>query len=265
MWPIVLLWICGWICFRNLSFGLRWIMFVLPITLIMIEQVTIDTRYNTIEMMWGYTWAVGLVALFPVVAARPGAGFWFVKIALLISAFISFSWFTRDVVGGSWDNATFRLEGNQYIRFDEQKRRMLQVVTQTQHATYLSGKCVFCYNEAPALAVFTGNRSYIAWSWFESLTNYINEAEYREKLNNDFYSGAIPTGSIFSRRIKSPACSSGPGTISQRFRRTACARSSRRLTTTPTAKASATRTRASFCSGPCRRGKQRLPAQALRR
>ena len=69
-WPILLLWICGWICWRDLSFGLRWIMFVVPIMLIGVEYVTIESRYNTIEKMWGYTWAAGLVALFPFVATR---------------------------------------------------------------------------------------------------------------------------------------------------------------------------------------------------
>ena len=62
---------------------------------------------------------------------------------------------------------------------------------ETRGATYLSGKCIFCYNEAPALTVFTNNRSYIAWSWFESHANLIEQAEAREKQNNDFYSGAM--------------------------------------------------------------------------
>jgi hypothetical protein len=59
-------------------------------------------------------------------------------------------------------------------------------------STFLSGKCVWCYNESPAPAVFTGNRSYIAWSYFESVADYPDEATRREKLDNDFYSGAIP-------------------------------------------------------------------------
>jgi hypothetical protein len=165
--------------------------------LIGIELVTIDTRYNTIEKMWGYTWAIALIALFPVVASRAGTAFRLVTILLLLSALVSLSAFVKDVCGGTWDNAAFHLEGTQYITGDErnpndqQKKRMLQVMGQTQHVTYLSGKCAFCYNEAPALAVFTNNKSYIAWAWFESLTNYANEAEYREKLDNDFYSGAM--------------------------------------------------------------------------
>ncbi len=190
-WPIILLWICGCVCFRSLSFSLRWVLLVVPIMLIGVELVTIDTRYNMVEKMWGYTWGAALIALFPIVASRDRVAFRLITVLLLFSALVSLSFFVRDLCGGTWDGAAFHLEGTQYIAADEQKKRMLQVVGQTKHATYLSGKCAFCYNEAPALAVFTGNKSYIAWSWFESLTNYINEAEYREKLDNDFYSGAM--------------------------------------------------------------------------
>jgi len=190
-WPIILLWLCGCICFRNLSFALRWVLFVIPIMLIAIEVLTIDTRYNTIEKMWGYTWAAGLIALFPMVAARAGVAFRIVTIVLLVSAFVSLTYFVRDTMSSSWDNCAFQLDGSKYIRVDDQKRNILQRLNQTKHLVYLSGKCEFCYNEAPALAVFTNNKSYIAWSWFESLTDYMSEADYREKLDNDFYSGAM--------------------------------------------------------------------------
>ncbi len=159
--------------------------------LIAIEFVTIDTRYNTIEKMWGYTWAVGLIGLFPVVASRGGALFWAVKILLLFNAFVSLGYFAHDVTTPSWDDSAFQLDGSQYIRHDDQKKQILQIETQTKHLTYLSGKCEFCYNEAPAVAVFTNNKSYSAWHWFESLTNYQSEAERRSKLDNDFYSGAM--------------------------------------------------------------------------
>jgi hypothetical protein len=190
-WPILILWICGCICLRSLSFGLRLVLIVVPIMLIGIELVTIDTRYNTIEKMWGYTWAVGLIGLFPFVASRAGVAFKIVATILLLSALVSLIYFVDDTMGGTWDGAAFHLEGSRYITVDNQKKKMLQVVGQTKHATYLSGKCVYCYNEAPTLAVFTDNKSYIAWFWFESLTNYIDQAESREKLDNDFYSGAM--------------------------------------------------------------------------
>jgi len=191
-WPIIVLWLCGWACFRQLSFALRWVLVVLPIMIFLIETITIESRYNMIEKMWGYTWGAGLIALFPFVASRAGGVYRLVTFLLLLSSLISFFMFVKSVYGGTWDHSAFDLDGTGYITFDVQKKRMFQVLKQTKHATYLSGKCVFCYNEAPALAVFTNNKSYIAWYWFESLTNYNSEAERREKLDNDFYADQMP-------------------------------------------------------------------------
>ena len=190
-WPILLLWICGCASFRSLPFGLRWILVAVPVMLFGIEMITIESRYNTIEKMWGYTWGAALVGLFPFVASRSGLVYKLVTVVLLFSALASLSVYLRDLAGGTWDGEAFHLEGDRYIVSNDQKNRMLQVVSQTKNTTYLSGKCVYCYNESPALAVFTNNRSYIAWAWFESLTDFQKEADYREKQNNDFYSGAM--------------------------------------------------------------------------
>jgi len=190
-WPILLLWICACVRWRDLSFGARWIMLIVPVMLLGIDHVDIESRYNMIEKMWGYTWGAALITLFPIVAARAGLAFRFTVLALLVSATISLGFFINDVVHDDWNHSYFHLEGNQYLQADEQKRHMLQVVTQTKGATYLSGKCAWCYNEAPTLAVFTGNKSYIAWFTFESLTNFRTQAVDRSNLDNDFYSGAM--------------------------------------------------------------------------
>jgi hypothetical protein len=49
------------------------------------------------------------------------------------------------------------------------------------------------------LATLTGNRSYSAWFYFESVADYEDEALYRSKLNNDFYAGALPDPLKFVR------------------------------------------------------------------
>jgi Uncharacterized membrane protein (DUF2298) len=209
-WPIIALWVAGLCSWKNLSFGLRWVIVVVPIMLFGIEQVDIESRYNTIEKMWGYTWGAGLVALFPFVASRQGLAFRSITIVLLASALITLTGgFMRDVLTDAWNGRwidtkqvhfekLFHLEGDHYLtvetgqsKNDEQRKKMLDVLRPYKKAVFLSGKCVFCYNEAPTLTLFTGNKSYIAWSYFESLANYSNEAATREKDNNDFYSGAM--------------------------------------------------------------------------
>ena len=191
-WPIIILWICGLCCWPKLSAGVRWFLVILPLMLIGIDLVTIESRYNTIEKLWGYTWALGLVGLFPVICWRAGAGgaFRIVTIVVLANGAVSLGAFFYGACGnGAWDESRFHLEGDHYITHDDQKKRMLDVVAQSRHAIFLSGKCAFCYNEAPALAVFTGNLSYSAWYWFETHANSKTEANTRAKLNNDFYDG----------------------------------------------------------------------------
>ena len=204
-WPILLLWIYGCFLYRELSPAGRWTLFVLPITLITLEIVTVEGRYNTVEKLWGYTYGAGLVTFFPVVASRVGIPSRILTLILLFVAVVSMSGWLRNandwLPWGRWPaHAEFSLEGNHYITADDQKRRMLEVMTRVKHATFLTGKCVdFNYYESPALGVFTENRSYATWTYFESVANYRDEAEAREKQNNDFYSGAMTNRLQFLR------------------------------------------------------------------
>ena len=191
-WPIVTLWICGCVLFRQISFGVRWILFVLPLMLIAVEWITIEGRYNTIEKMWGYTYGAGLITLFPIVAARAGVVFRTITFLLLFSTAVSlFAWVKITVRWAPWADSVFHLEGDGLIERDAQKKKMLHVMEQVKRATFLSGKSVWCYNESPSLAVFSGNRSYSAWFYFESVADYPEEAKYRSGLNNDFYAGTM--------------------------------------------------------------------------
>jgi len=199
-WPILLLWICTLFYVRGLSFGVRWFLIVVPLMLVLIDTVTIESRYNTIEKMWGYTWAVGLVGFFPIVASRKNAACLIAAIALLAYDSIRLGASVRDLfTNGSWDDSRFHLEGDRYITHEPQQKRLLDIFGQYKHAVFLTGVCDYCYYEAPALAVFTGNQAYSAWYWFESNANNPDEANSRSKQNNDFYSGAMPDRLEFLR------------------------------------------------------------------
>ncbi len=234
-WPILALWVLGCCYFRELSFGMRWILCVIPLMLIGVELITVEGRYNTIEKMWGYTYGTGLIALFPIVArlanweavgaylheewaparlfhSSPAKGLWdrigdltlvltrptylacrFVTVLLVFSAAVSlYGRLRTECEWIPWNGGVGAIEGDHYITIDPQKNRIMQILRQVKHKTFLSGKVVWCYNESPAPAVFTGNRSYIAWTYFESVADYPEESNYRTKLANDFYSGALP-------------------------------------------------------------------------
>jgi hypothetical protein len=203
-WPVIVLWVYGLFLWRELSPAVRWILFVMPVMLITIEFISVEGRYNTVEKMWGYTYGTGMIALFSVVAARAGGACRMLTVVLLVSSFISMIGWLRNASDwlpwGRWHDAEFALEGTHYITVDEQKRKLLEQMSQFKHETFLSGKCIdFNYYESPALAVFTENRSYATWTYFESVANYRDEAERREKENNDFYSGAMTNRLQFLR------------------------------------------------------------------
>lgn len=190
-WPVLILYVAVCFCFRELSAGVFWVMIIAPLVLITIEFVTVEGRYNTVEKMWGYTYGIAFFTLFPVVARRSGVGYKLIWVVLLFSSLITFAGRLNWTCRWATLNGMFQLQGTHYITVDDQKRKMLQILTQVKHATFLSGEAAWCYNESPALAVFTENRSYSAWYYFESVADYPDEALYRSKLNNDFYSGAM--------------------------------------------------------------------------
>jgi hypothetical protein len=188
-WPIIVLYVCALTCWKNLSFGVRWFLAVIPIMLVFIDSVTIESRYNMIEKMWGYTWAVGLVGLFPVVASQRATAYRLVAVIVVVASVPMLYDHAYNTI--KWATHPFKLEGSGYITDDEQLNRLMQVVGQTKGKTFLTGHCDFCYYESPAPAVFTGNRAYSAWEWYEERVNFKKEAQTREKQNNDFYSAAM--------------------------------------------------------------------------
>jgi hypothetical protein len=204
-WPIILLWASLLVVWPKLPAGLKWAHAVVPLMLILIEFFNIeDGRYNTIEKMWGYTYGAGLVAFFSAVAMRPGLGYRFVMGILLTSAFIAFyGWMYTTFRWIDWQGTAWHLEGNGLLRRDPQRARLLQVLSQLHNATILTGKVEWAYNASPSLAVFSGNRTYIAWTYSEEHYGHKGENDFRAQQVNDFYAGkaADPLGFLTSHSL----------------------------------------------------------------
>jgi hypothetical protein len=130
--------------------------------------------------------------LLSLLVQREGLACRIVTFLILFSAAVTLYGRLYSTIRWAPDGGFAQLEGTHYLTVDDQKKRILQVLKQVKGLTFLSGKCVWCYNESPAPAVFTGNRSYIAWAYFESVADYPEESDRREKLDNEFYSGAMP-------------------------------------------------------------------------
>jgi hypothetical protein len=192
-WPVIVLWLALFLGWRKLPPSIQWAHAVVPLMLVGIELITIeDGRYNTIEKMWGYTFGVGLVSFFPVVAARRGVGNRVITGLVAVSSVIALlGWLHGSFKWTDWKGNAFHLEGNGILRLDPQRARLLQALSPLHGATILTGKVIWDYNDSPALAVFSGNRTYIAWTWSEFHYGHGGENDFRAKQVNDFYAGTL--------------------------------------------------------------------------
>jgi hypothetical protein len=200
-WPVIILWVSLVFVWPRLSTPVKWATLVVPLMLIGIENINIeDGRYNTIEKMWGYTYGAGLVAFFSAVAMRRAIAFRLVTVIILASASVAlFGWMRWDLHWNAW-----HLEGDGILRQDPQRTRLLQVLSQFHRKTVLTGKVDWDYYDSPALAVFSGNRDYIAWTWAEEHYGHQGENDFRAAQVNDFYAGktADPLGFLTGNSIQ---------------------------------------------------------------
>lgn len=161
--------------------------------------MTVGERQLQIEKMWGAIYGAGLVTLVPLAFAQRAPAFRLLTIFMLFTMTISMAWWLKADYG-SIDDAIFcRLQGDHYLVGDPRKKRLLEVMSQMHGLTFLPGKSVWGYNQAPAAISFSKNRCYIAWFYQEEQCGRTDEPEYRSKLNNSFYAGTMPDPLPFLR------------------------------------------------------------------
>jgi hypothetical protein len=191
-WPVILLWLALLPAWFKLSPAVRVVLVVVPLMLLGIELINIeDGRYNTIEKMWGYTFGVGFVAFFSAVAARRGIGNRLVTGLVVSSSAIAMWGWLHNTFEHLNTKDVWHLEGNGILRLDPQRARLLQTLAPLHGATILTGEVIWDYNDSPALAVFSGNRAYIAWTWSEYHYGHGGENDFRADQVNDFYAGKM--------------------------------------------------------------------------
>ncbi len=189
-WPVIIPWLAlfpGWF---KLPPAVRIVHAVVPLMLIGIEFINIeDGRYNTIEKMWGYTFGAGFVAFFAAVAARRGIASRLVTGLVVLSSTIAMWGWLHNTFKSLDAKDVWHLEGDGILRLNPQRARLLQSLAQLHGATILTGTVIWDYNDSPALAVFSGNRAYIAWTWSEFHYGHGGESDFRANQVNDFYAG----------------------------------------------------------------------------
>ena len=170
----------------------RWLHAAAPLLLIFIEAATFGDRGLTVEKMWGAVYGASLVTFLPLVFIQRNVPFRILTVVFLFISTIFFAtWANQVRQWGSWDYIAFHLQGDTVFAYEPQKKRLLQVLKRLHAATVLPGKSVEAYNMPPSMINFSGNRCYIAWFFQEYQCGHGGEAEYRDKMNNDFYAGKM--------------------------------------------------------------------------
>ncbi len=189
-WPIILPWF--FLCFVRLSSMERWLHLVVPLLLIFIEFATFSDRGLTVEKMWGAVYSVGLVTFLPLVFIRRGLPFRFLTMIFLCMSVILFvAWARICTSYVEWKTIAFHLKGDTVFQNNPQRKRLLQVLQRLHGQTILAGKSTWAYNMAPSAVGFSENMCYIAWFYQEYQCGHDGEAEYRDKMTNEFYDGKM--------------------------------------------------------------------------
>lgn len=202
-WPVYLPWLFLCFVWTNLSLAARWLHAAVAILFLAVEFIAVGDRPLEIEKMWGAVYGAGLVTVLPLAFAQRGLVFRFLEVFVLGAMAICFvTWIRVDYSNIDWP-CFCRLQGDHYIQVESQRQRLQQVLGRFHGATILPGKSVWAYNQAPAVIDFSGNRSYIAWSFQEDECGHPGEPAYRNDLNNSFYAGTMadPIGFLRSNDI----------------------------------------------------------------
>jgi hypothetical protein len=199
-WPIIVPWIFLCFIWNRLSLMARWIHAAVPLLLIFIEVATFADRGLTVEKMWGAVYSTGLVTFLPLVFIQRNVAFRLVTVVFLfISTVMFLGWAKISTTEINWQTIAFHLKGDTVFENDPQKKRLLQVLKRLHGVTVLNGKSAWSYNQSPSLVGFTENKCYIAWFAQEVQCGHGGEAEYRDKMSNDFFDGKMPNPLAFLR------------------------------------------------------------------
>jgi hypothetical protein len=170
----------------------RWIHAALPILYIGAEFVTFGDRKLTTEKMWAGIYGVGLVTILPLVFMRKGISFRLLTIFLLFNSVICIRAALAEYYPDPFTASNlFQLQGDSWVQGDAQKKRLLEVMTRLHAVTFLPGKSYWNYSQAAAVVSFSGNKCFVAYTYNEFHYGRGGEADYRSKLNNQFYDGEI--------------------------------------------------------------------------
>lgn len=189
-WPVFIPWLLLCFVWHRLDLRGRWIHAVLPLLFIGAEFVTFADRKLTTEKMWAGIYAASQVTLLPMLLMQNRTSLRFVSVCLLVNGLACLGLTLQEYYPHPYDGGDFfHLQGDSWVEGDAQKKRLLQVMQKFHGATILPGKSYWNYSQAAAVVTFSENQCFVAYTYNEFHYGRGDDANYRSKLNNDFYDG----------------------------------------------------------------------------
>lgn len=191
-WPVLIPWFLLIFVWRRLSWLARALHLAVPLLLILVEVINFSDRGLTVEKMWGAVYGAGLVTFVPLVCLERNWIFRLVTGIYILFGLIFFaSWIKTSIFDPDYYSTIgFHLRGDTIMQNNPQKKRMLQVLERLHGQTVLT-RGAYAYNDSPSMVDFSENRVFIAWFFQEYQCGHGGEAEYRNKLSNEFYDGKM--------------------------------------------------------------------------
>jgi Uncharacterized membrane protein (DUF2298) len=191
-WPVYLPWFSLCFVWFRLSLMARWWHIAVPVLLLIFEFFTVGDRSHCVEKLWSALFCAGLVGFVSLAFMQKAWPFRILTVFMLACAMgVLWNWWLEAQKGVDWGTNFFRLEGDGILYYDSQKKRLLQVARQLHNETILSGRPSWGYSQAPAVALFSENKSYVGWGLHEQEAGNGDEPDHRAQQSNDFYDGKM--------------------------------------------------------------------------
>ena len=201
-WPIYLPWLALLLTCRRNNPVVNVVLFMTPLGFAAVEYYSVGARFDMTGKIWGFIFCAAWATFLPSIAT---SRFWAYRILfglIVINSALSLCFWTTYYWKSIKMDDLGQIDGKGDLAIERPKARILNALIPLKNQIIASGKSSWSFSESARLANFSGNRSYIAWSFNcdnDMFRNGVGEGERREKSLNEFYDGKKENPLLFLR------------------------------------------------------------------
>jgi len=190
-WPVYVPWLLLLFAWKKLSPQARWLHAAVPLLLLIFEFITIGWREPTLEKIWSAVYGAGVVCFWPLVLAQRAWPFRAATVLFVAVVGLSLVDWAREMAKVRDIHLFRRFQGDAQIYDSPEEGRLMEVAGRMKGATILNGKPSWGYLNSTSVPNFTGNRSFVGWTYAEGLAGHEHEAQVRADFSDALYAGKV--------------------------------------------------------------------------